>query len=396
MRYNRYTLKEIVSEIIDYRGKTPKKLGSDWSPFGIRALSAKNIKDGRIVQEETIRYVDDPLYKKWMKQEVERGTILITSEAPFGQVLYWGSDEKIVLSQRLFAIKTKGDFDSKFIYYYMSSSQYQAELKRRATGSTVTGLRQQELMKTELVCPDLLSQRRISSVLSNIDEKIQNNNRINDNLHEICLTFYRELITGLNRSNSFRDLLKNHAKCILGGTPSRVKPDYWNGDINWINSGEINRFRILAPSEKITELGLSKTSTTLLPIGTTVLAITGATLGQVSRIEIETCANQSVIGIIPDESLSNEYVYLSVLENINDIIGRQTGGAQQHINKNDVETYKLIIPNRSILDDFSQKVVPIFDMIKNNCVENESLIHLRDTLLPELINGKINLDNIEI
>ncbi len=175
-----------------------------------------------------------------------------------------------------------------------------------------------------------------------------------------------------------------------------MKPDYWNGDINWINSGEINRFRILAPSEKITELGLSKTSTTLLPIGTTVLAITGATLGQVSRIEIETCANQSVIGIIPDESLSNEYVYLSVLENINDIIGRQTGGAQQHINKNDVETYKLIIPNRSILDDFSQKVVPIFDMIKNNCVENESLIHLRDTLLPELINGKINLDNIEI
>lgn len=185
MRYNRYTLKEIVSEIIDYRGKTPKKLGSDWSPFGIRALSAKNIKDGRIVQEETIRYVDDPLYKKWMKQEVERGTILITSEAPFGQVLYWGSDEKIVLSQRLFAIKTKGDFDSKFIYYYMSSSQYQAELKRRATGSTVTGLRQQELMKTELVCPDLLSQRRISSVLSNIDEKIQNNNRINDNLRYI-------------------------------------------------------------------------------------------------------------------------------------------------------------------------------------------------------------------
>jgi len=134
----------------------------------------------------------------------------------------------------------------------------------------------------------------------------------------------------------------------------------------------------------------------LLPAETTVLAITGATLGQVSRLEIESCANQSVIGVIPDESLTNEYVYLNILENINDIIGRQTGGAQQHINKNDVETYEMIIPDAEELSIFETKVKPLFGQIRNNCIENERLTKLRDTLLPELLNGKIDVSNIDI
>ena len=209
----------------------------------------------------------------------------------------------------------------------------------------------------------------------------------------MCLLLYRELI---DKTGGKKDLLKNHAKCILGGTPSRAKPEYWNGNINWINSGEINRFRILKPSETITELGLKKTSTTPLPAGTTVLAITGATLGQVSRLEVESCANQSVIGAIPDKSLTNEYVYLDILENINDIIGRQTGGAQQHINKNDVETYEIMIPDAEELSIFETKVESLFGQIRNNCIENERLTKLRDTLLPELLNGKIDASNIDI
>ena len=94
-----YTIKDVIDEVIDYRGKTPKKLGGDWSEVktDYMALSAKNIKKGRIVQPDTIRYVDQEMYNKWMKQEVERGTILITSEAPFGELLYWDSNDKIVL-----------------------------------------------------------------------------------------------------------------------------------------------------------------------------------------------------------------------------------------------------------------------------------------------------------
>ena len=175
-------LGEITELVIDYRGKTPKKLGGDWSESGYRALSAKNIKTGRIVQHDTIRFVNEEMYQKWMKDEIQRGDIIITSEAPFGQILYWDSEEKIVLSQRLFGVRIKNEYDSRFVYYYMTTTDFQGEMDGRATGTTVVGLRQPELMKCVVRCPDLETQRKIASILSSIDEKISLNEKINENL----------------------------------------------------------------------------------------------------------------------------------------------------------------------------------------------------------------------
>lgn len=323
----------------------------------------------------------------------KNGDILLSNIRPYFQkmifadfdggcsndVLVLRADEKCILPE--------------YLYYSLAHKNFFDYVTKTGKGTKMPRGDKAAIMKYEINVPEVYIQQKIIKILSSIDKKIKNNNRTNDNLHEMCLTIYRDLI---NKADAEKDLLKNHAKCVLGGTPSRAKPEYWNGNINWINSGEINRFRILEPSETITDLGLKKTSTTLLPIGTTVLAITGATLGQVSRLEIESCANQSVIGVIPDDSLTNEFVYLNILENINDIIGRQTGGAQQHINKNDVETYEIIIPELEKIAKFDKEIKPIFGQIRNNCLENERLTKLRDTLLPELLNGKIDVSNIDI
>ena len=159
-KFERYTVKDVIDLVIDYRGKTPKKLGGDWSEKGYRAFSAKNIKTGRIVQSDSIRYVSEEMYSKWMKEEIRRGDILITSEAPFGQIYYWDSEEKIVLSQRLFSVRVKPQFYPKYIYEYMTTSLFQAELEGRATGTTVTGLRQPELLKCEIVAPNYETQKK--------------------------------------------------------------------------------------------------------------------------------------------------------------------------------------------------------------------------------------------
>jgi len=185
-------LGKIIDLVIDYRGKTPKKLGGDWSNTGYRALSARNIKTGRIVQTDTIRYVDESLYQKWMKDEVRRGDILITSEAPFGQIFYWDSDEKIVLSQRLFCIRVNPKYDARFIYYYMTTSAFQGELAGRSTGTTVIGLRQPELMKCIIHIPSGENQHRIASILASIDAKISSNQKINDNLLAQAQTLYKQ------------------------------------------------------------------------------------------------------------------------------------------------------------------------------------------------------------
>ncbi len=182
MRFNSVPLSSITQTIIDCRGKTPAKLGSDWAVSGYRALSAKNVKTGKITNADSIRFVDEKLYSAWMKEEVQRGDILITSEAPAGEVLYWDSNEKIVLSQRLFCIRIKESVCSKYVYYYMQSPKFRGEINARSTGTTVTGLRQPELLKCTILLPDYDMQVKVVSILSAFDDKIALNEKINDNL----------------------------------------------------------------------------------------------------------------------------------------------------------------------------------------------------------------------
>jgi type I restriction enzyme S subunit len=181
------------------------------------------------------------------------------------------------------------------------------------------------------------------------------------------------------------------AKVELGGTPDRTREDYWNGGVNWINSGKVNEFRIIEPSEKITKKGLEESATKLLSRGTVVLAITGATLGQVSRLEIDSCANQSVVGIIENETLPSEYLYFWTKKTINHIIRWQTGGAQQHINKVNVESTNILVPSASIMGSFVKIAHPIFERISAASFESLSLQRLRNLLLPKLMSGKIRV-----
>lgn len=134
----------------------------------------------------------------------------------------------------------------------------------------------------------------------------------------------------------------------------------------------------------------------MLPTKTTVLAITGATLGQVSLLEIDACANQSVVGILPNAVLPYEFIYPFINANIEKLISHQTGGAQQHINKQNVESLPIAIPEKNVLKEFKAIVSPIYSMIASNCFENMYLEQLRNSLLPQLMSGELDVSNIDL
>ena len=174
-----------TSLIIDHRGKTPKKLGSDWSDTGITVLSAKHIKDGYIVNREQLRFVDRELYNKWMKEELEEGDILLTSEGPMGEMYYLASDEKYCLSQRLYALRANTDLiSSAFLYFWLLSPYTKSDMNGRATGTTVVGIRQSELRKVKVLTPpknicDLFNEK----VKANLKQIELNNNKSVDLAH---------------------------------------------------------------------------------------------------------------------------------------------------------------------------------------------------------------------
>lgn len=389
-------LGKIIDLVIDYRGKTPKKLGGDWSNTGYRALSARNIKTGRIVQTDTIRYVDESLYQKWMKDEVRRGDILITSEAPFGQIFYWDSDEKIVLSQRLFCIRVNPKYDARFIYYYMTTSTFQGELAGRSTGTTVIGLRQPELMKCIIHIPSGENQHRIASILASIDAKISSNQKINDNLYEMVNAYYTSLFKDVECEMT---TIGNYAERIYsGGTPTTSNAAYWDGAFGWFSSGETRNRFVISTEKTITQAGIDNSSTKLAAKHDIVMASAGQgfTRGQTSMLLIDTYVNQSVIVIHAERkvlpylfwNLANRYEELRAISDSSSIRGSLTTKM--------IAAFEIPLANEESLQAFSDFSWSVIPKIENNLLENERLAALRDNLLPKLMSGEIDVSNIQL
>ncbi|MBO7926309.1 restriction endonuclease subunit S [Pseudoalteromonas sp. K222D] len=188
---------KVSSAIIDHRGKTPKKLGGDWTPSGVPAISAKNIKAGRLVREDTIRFVDICMFQKWMKTPLKQGDIAMTSEAPLGELYYFAEGSNYLLSQRLYGIRAnKEKCTGSYLYYWFQSDFARADLDGRATGTTVVGIRQSELRKVLVLIPS----KNILSIFSPVAEsyllKMEKNANNNSQLTKLRDTLLPKLISG--------------------------------------------------------------------------------------------------------------------------------------------------------------------------------------------------------
>ena len=174
-----------MDEIIDYRGKSPRK-----TPFGIPLITAKVVKGGRILPPD--EFIDESDYDEWMRRGMpKRGDVLITTEAPLGEVAQL-SDERVALAQRIIALRASPKLiDGGFLKYSMQSPFVQDQLHARATGSTVMGIRQSELRQVVLAFPALQEQRAIADLLGALDDKIELNRRMNATLEMMARSLYQ-------------------------------------------------------------------------------------------------------------------------------------------------------------------------------------------------------------
>lgn len=237
----RQPLSELLDLVIDHRGLTPKKLGSDWTSTGIPAISAMNIKQGSVVNKHLIRFIDEQLYKKWMKDELKRGDVILTSEAPLGQAYITKENDKFCLSQRLFALRPKASLSSRYLYYFITSESGISALHERSSGTTATGIRQTELLKVNVPVPSISEQEKIGDILSSIDEAIQKTGQILTNVKQlnkgIIFKLLDESATQTVKLNAvctkITDGTHRTPKYITEGIPFLRINDIQDDQINW-------------------------------------------------------------------------------------------------------------------------------------------------------------------
>lgn len=401
-------LSEIVTTVIDYRGKTPKKLGSAWTDKGYRALSAKNVKTRQIVNEQSIRYVDENLYRKWMKEEIQRGDILITSEAPFGQIFYWDSEEKIVLSQRLFAIRCKNEFYPKYIFQYMTGEKFQKELLSRATGTTVTGLRQSELLKCKLEIPKYDQQIKIASILCAFDDKIETNNQIIDNLENQIQLIAREYLsekTPISEEVNLKDVCDFHTGYAYKGTEIKDEESKFGLiTIKNFNRGggfSIEACKPIIPSKKVKDVQfldifdivVAHTDLTQKAeiLGNAEIVLAGADFQQL-------IASMDLVKVVPhDNCRFSKFLIAAALKSRTfktHCLQYANGTTVLHLNKKALSSYIFYVPrDDNLLFDISNLIESNMQQISVLTKQNATLVKLRDTLLPKLMSGKIIVNN---
>lgn len=414
MRFNTAELSDAIELIIDHRGLTPKKFGGDWSNHGYKALSAKNIKTGRIVQKETIRYVDPKMYKKWMTTEVEKNDIFITSEAPFGEVYLWNSDEKIVLSQRLFGLRIKKSFDPYYLYYYMCSREFQAELNGRSSGTTVTGLRQPELLKCKIKFPIIAEQIKIGSILKSLDDKIETNNKINDNLSKQITEYFVHLFIDNEDATTWEQSnISSLIKTTLGGDWGKDSPTGNNIEMVYcIRGADIPDIKFGNKGKMPIRYILSKNyAAKKLHDGDLVVEISGGSPTQstgrvayisnflLSQFDKGLVCTNFCRAITPKAEWSLflytlwQYLYDKDLFFIyeNGTTGIKNFDLSSFINKE-----QIAIPPIELLRKFNAFSSSALDMIFKNGLENERLSNLRDLLLPKLMSGEIDVESLDL
>ena len=348
----------------------------------------------------------------------QHGDVLIANIRPYLKKV-WFADIDGGASSDVLVFRAKEGHSPSFLYAVLLQDSFFDYVMQGAKGSKMPRGDKQQILRYEM--PTLsCSEESIGTFFLNLDQKIRLNEQINQNLTAMAKQLYdywfvqfdfpneegkpykssggemvwnkklkREIPKGWNIS-----LIKDFATTYSGGTPKSTNIEYYNnGEIAWINSGELNSPIITKTTNYITKCGLENSSAKLYPSNSILVAMYGATAGKVSLLTFEACSNQAVCGIIPTIENMLYYVYFHISSLYSHFITLSTGSARDNISQNTIKNILLPIPTRNILKLFDEKIGSIYQMIVNNYQQIDSLAMQRDELLPLLMNGQVSVNS---
>lgn len=294
-----------------------------------------------------------------------------------------------------------------FLNYYLASPFMQSFMLGLAVGKGTSrnAMTKEMIENFEVPCPSLEVQNKIVSILKDIDLLIENNQKQIKLLEEAAQRLYKEWFIELRfpghedvkivdgvpegwRYKSIGDIVVT----MSGGTPSRTKKEYYDGSVKWIKTKELNDSFVFDTEEKITEIGLEKSSAKLFPKGSIIMAMYGATIGKLAIAGAEMSSNQACC-VFDTKKFPHgkEYLFIWLLQNRNTLINKGYGSAQQNLSQEIIKSTVLLVPSEDILKQFCDAAEPIFKKIANCELSNLSLQEARDRLLPKLISGEIEV-----
>jgi type I restriction enzyme, S subunit len=290
----------------------------------------------------------------------------------------------------------------EFIYYAFLEKK--SELISRAAGNAQPNISQIKVKNTKISLPPLPEQKRIVAILDEafeeIDRAVANAEKNLVNSRNLFESYLGKVI--IQKSEGWEEVkLGDVCKTGAGGTPLKSKKEYYEaGDIPWLVSGEVSQGEIFSSNNFITKEGLQNSSAKIFPKNTVLVAMYGATAGQVGILRFEAATNQAVCGILPNKNLLPEFIYYAFLQKQTELISRATGNAQPNISQIKVKSTEIPLPPLheqkrivAILDDLSEKTKYLEAIYKRKLT---ALAELKQSILQRAFSGELTTNDTTI
>ena len=329
-------------------------------------------------------------------QLMPRHSVLFTSRAPIGYIAI--ADNEVCTNQGFKSVVPNEQTDYLFLYYLLKFNKEKIEglgsgtTFKEVSGSTMRGI-------TVKVPKSLDVQRAIGRYLDSIDTKIEINRRINENLEQQATAYFHHQFIA-NADPSWEEGAISDLGTVIGGsTPSKSKPEYYtDSGIAWITPKDLSVDKskfISHGAEDITELGLKNSSASIMPAGT-VLFSSRAPIGYIAIADGEVTTNQGFKSVVPNSNVGTAFVYYFLKNALPTIESMASGSTFKEISGSAMRTVPAIIPDDESLQEFAEFCEPLFQQQRTLEAENRSLAALRDSLLPKLMSGELDVSELDI
>ncbi|GAA0516037.1 restriction endonuclease subunit S [Deinococcus depolymerans] len=404
-------LYEVCGTIVDCVNKTAPVVEG---PTPYRMIRTTNVKSG-VIDLATVRYVTEETYRAWTRRQMPRpGDVILTREAPLGEVGMLREADGVFLGQRLMSYRADPDkLDAHFLLYALQEDHLQDQIRATGAGATVEHMRVPDAENLRIKLPPLHTQRKIAAVLSAYDDLIENNTRRAQILEEMARALYREWFV------EYR--YPSHEQDEFSEDEQGRRPDEWS----WVPMP----FAIdIDPKTKVAKDGL-KSFVPMSSLSEDSMIIndiekrsgnSGAKFknGDTLFARISPCLENGKTGYVnflPDDSstafgsteyivmrsrlVCPEYVYLlSRLPEFRSHAEASMSGAtgRQRVKSESFANYMIALPPSHLIKSFEALTKPLFDAIFNLASRSANLRRTRDLLLPKLVSGELDVSTLDV
>ena len=386
-------LPSVLLTVVDNRGKTVPT-----APSGHKLIATNCVRNENLYPVyEKIRYLSEETYRTWFRAHPEPGDIIFVCKGTPGRVCLVPDPIDFCIAQDMVALRADPKIVyNKYLLAVLRSFQIQEQILSTSVGDVIPHFKKSFFDQIMIPIPNMDIQKSIGDFYYTISEKTELNKKINDNLYDLVNTLYTKLFKDTDCEMT---TVEDYVDCIYsGGTPATSNMAYWNGNLNWLSSGETRNRFVISTEKTITQLGADNSSTKSAQKYDIVIASAGQgfTRGQTSMLLLNTYINQSVIVLHAKKTvlpylfwnLTNRYDDLRAISDSSSIRGSLTTKMLSKLKIPKVED--------SLILKFSEYAWSIIPQIENNLIENKRLTDLRDSLLPKLMSGEIDVSDIRL